>query len=245
MKVRIPAAALACASALALIAAPAGAALKKYKMTIRNITNSPNVTPNPDIATPRVTQNFHTSLVDNAAGPSPVLTKFVRAGDATITTLVPSLATTIFVSNNFREGPGVTLQVHGQDPPPFTGTGSTSTNIRWGTVTGWTITGSFWCNSNPGIICSLAMGVDEDTADPRFNSEFYDLGTWTFHGTGFTGVPFISSYNTNTFGNTAMWVRGATDQDATVPALPLIGTALLGGSLALGGFTALRRRRKS
>jgi hypothetical protein len=30
--------------------------------------------------------------------------------------------------------------------------------------------------------------------DPRFNSEFYDLGTWTFHGTGFTAFPFINSH---------------------------------------------------
>ncbi len=87
------------------------------------------------------------------------------------------------------------------------------------------------------------MVMDQASVDPRFNSEFYDLGTWSFHGTGFTASSFISSYFTNNPGNSSMWVRGFAAQDGTVPALPLLGVALLGGSLVAGGVAALRRRR--
>jgi hypothetical protein len=244
--VRFLVAALALSSASSLIADPAEAALKKYSLIVRNATNSPNVTPNPDFALAKNQRNDHTALIDSSAGPNPVLRYFVRAADATVTTLVPALTTNIFVSNNFREGPGaISALYNGNRPTPFTGTGSIASGntIRWGTVTGWTITGSFWCNSNPAVICGLAMGLDENTVDSRFNSASYDLGTWTFHGTGFVGAPFISSYNTNTPGNTQMWVRGANRQDGTVPALPLIGSLMLAGSLVLGGVTAMRRRQ--
>ncbi len=243
---RILIAALALVGASALSAAPAAAALKKYGMILRNATNSPNVTPNPDFALALVQSNQHVTVIENSAGPNPVLRRFVRAADATVTTLVPSLVATIFVSNNFREGPGAIASIHGNAPPYFTGSGNngSGSSIRWGTVTGWTISGTFWCKSIPGVICSLAMGMDQASVDPRFNSDFYDLGTWTFHGTGFLGQPVITSYNTNTFGNTQMWARGYTAQDGTVPALPLLGSALLAGSLALGGLTALRRRRE-
>ncbi len=231
-------------SALAALgASPASAALKKYGMIIRTISSGPNTTPAPDVVRARIDDNDHTALVDSADGPSPVLRLFVRATDSTTTVLVPGLLTNIFVSNKFREGPGAIAATHGNAPPPFTGTGGIATNIRWGTVTGWTVTGSFWCNSAPAVICGLAMGMDEDTVDPRFNSDFYDLGTWVFHGTGFTSTPFINSYNTNSFGNTLIWVRGFPNNDATVPALPLLGTLVLGSSLAAGGLAALRRRR--
>jgi hypothetical protein len=234
-------AALAVAAVIAS-AVSAEAALKKYDLTVRNQTNSSNVNPNPNIAVPTVSQEFSTALIDGSGGPNPVLRKFVRAPNATITTTVPGLALQIFTSNDFREGPGVKQQIYGQPVPAFTGTGSTASTIRWGTVTGWTITGSFWCHSNPAIICTLAMGMDQDTVDPRNNSSSYDLGTWSFHGTGFNGAPFISSVFTSDVGNTTMWVRGFEKRDGTVPALPLAGVALLGGSLVAGGIAALRRR---
>jgi hypothetical protein len=230
------------ALALIAVAAQSDASLKKYSLTIRNVTNSSNGSPNPNVNVV-FGRDFSVALIDAAAGPSPVLRKFVRAPDTTTTVPVPALQTGIFVSNNFREGPGVLAQIHGGTLPAFTGTGSVASAVRWGLVTGWTITGSFWCHSNPAVICSFAMGADQATTDPRNNSTFYDLGTWTFHGTGFDGgITFVSSWFTNDPGNTQMWIRGFESRDTTVPVLPLVGSLVLGGTLVLGGVATLARK---
>jgi hypothetical protein len=87
------------------------------------------------------------------------------------------------------------------------------------------------------------MFADEATTDPRFNSSSYDLGTWYFHGTGFTSAGFIDSYSASDAGNVVKLYRGARRNDASVPALPLFGAALIAASLAAGGATALLRAR--
>jgi hypothetical protein len=84
--------------------------------------------------------------------------------------------------------------------------------------------------------------ADEETTEPRYNSEFYDLGTWSFHGTGFTAVPFVGSYFSSDVGNQTYWVRGFEKRDGTVPALPLVGVIVLGLSLVAGGVAASGRR---
>ncbi len=228
-----------------LLAADAGAALKKYRLQRQTGVNTSDVTPSPDTVA-RGNSDFGkeseaVALVEDS-GSNAILRRLVDATDRSVTVLVPSLATNIFVSNNLRQGPGTGV-FNGGPVPSFTGTGSTASTIRWGTVTGWTQSGSFWCNSNPGVICSLAMGMDEDTVDPRANSEFYDLGTWFFHGTGFTSIPYINSYNTNNFGNTTHLQKGFLKRDGTVPALPVLGVVLLGSSLVAGGVAAMRRNR--
>jgi hypothetical protein len=240
---------LACAALLLAAAGPANAALKKFDLLVRSVVNSgTGAIPNPNIAHPVGNAvEFSIGVIDQDAGPNPVLRRFVRATDSTITTPVPALTTNIFTSNNFREGPSVLAQIHRQPVPSFTGTGSSASGstIRWGIVTGWTITGSFWCNSNPAVICTLANGMDLATTEPRFNSNAYDLGTWSFHGTGFVGsFNVIYSYFSSNFGNQQIWARGALRPDGTVPALPIAGAALVGGSLAAGAAVALRRRRK-
>ncbi len=229
-----------------IFAGGASAALKKYDLIVRSQSNNLNVAPNPNVTIPKNYAEYSVAVIDATGGPNPILRKLVRAQDQTTTTLVPSLAVNLFASVNFREGPGIPDQIRGNPVSPFTGTGNTAagTTIRWGTVTGWTTSGSFWCNSNPSVLCGLAQLMDEATVDGRFNSEFYDLGTWTFHGTGFTASPFISSYATNAPANTTMWIRGVRAQDGTVPALSLFGVATLGASLVAGGLTALNRRRK-
>ncbi len=244
------------AAACALLAAgalPAEAALRKYALLARTITNSPDVSPNPDVVgrgsvTVRGPIQIPVALVDEAAPAAPVLRKLLFISPhVTATVPVPGLASNIFLSLVSRDGPGVLAPLYGQPAPSFTGTGATAagSQIAWGTVTGWTNTGSVWCNSSPAIICTLAMWMDDATSDPRFNSEFYDLGTWSFHGTGFTAAPYIDSYNTNSFGNTERWLRGIRLQDPAVPGLAALGVGLLGASRLLGGWIALASARRA
>lgn len=229
-----------------LFAGGASAALKKYDLKSRIQVNDPDVSPNPNTGVPAVYREESVVLIDSAGGPNPVLRKMVTALAQTNTTNVPTLAISIFVSTRVREGPGVLQQIAGNPAPAFTGTGNTTAGAttRWGTVTGWTLSGSTWCNSSPAVVCSLAMLLNESTVDGRFNSEFYDLGTWIFHGTGFTATPFLRSYSTNSVGNTTFFMRGPLSPDGTVPALPFLGIATLGASLVAGGVAALNRRRK-
>jgi hypothetical protein len=228
------------------VAVPATAALTKYKLNFRTQLNDPDVSPNPDRGEPPpVYREDSVAVIDAAAGPNPRLRKLVQAIDQTVTVDVPALNLQIFVSSRAREGPDVANQVHGNPVAVFTGTGNTNggSTIRWGTVTGWSLTSSTWCRSSPAVVCSLAMLMNQDTVDGRFNSTSYDLGTWIFHGTGFTVIPFIRSYSSISAGNTTFYIRGFRNPDGTVPVLPLLGIATLGASLVAGGVVALRRGR--
>ncbi len=231
-----------------LAVSSADAALKRYRLYTVNITEAPQQNPNPNNTLPAGPGLPDDAAIVDTNGPDPILRKLQFRSDNTTTVLVPSLTTTIFLSNLFWEGPDAPGLRRRQGVPvlSFTGTGSTAngSTLRWGTVTGWSITGQLWCNSNPAIICSLAMGMDEQTVDPRFNSEFYDLGTWSFHGTGFTSIPWVHSYFTSSFGNNQRWLRGGIAETASVPALPLVGISVLGGSIAVGALTLIRRRRR-
>jgi hypothetical protein len=232
---------LAFAALLALAANPADAALQKYRLRTGGFVQAPDLAPNPDgIPTPAIPGAV--ALI-GASGANPVLVKLLDIGDDTVTVIIPGLAVGLFRSAKGRQGPGGPGALHG-NPNAFTGTGSpaSGSTIRWGVVTGWTNSGSAWCNSEPAIICSLAMFVDEATTDTRTNSASYDLGTWSFHGTGFTSVPFVNSYNTNNPGNVVKFYQGAALRDGTVPAISIVGSALLGASLVLGGIAASRRR---
>jgi hypothetical protein len=71
-------------------------------------------------------------------------------------------------------------------------------------------------------------------------SSFCDLGTWSFHGTGFTATPFVVAYDSSAFGNTSYAYRGARALDTTLPLLSAPGVAALGVLLAGGALMALR-----
>jgi hypothetical protein len=223
------------------------AALKRYRLYTVNITDSPNQSPNPNNTLPGGPGLPDDAAIVDTNGPSPILRKLQFRSDNTTTINVPGLTTTIFISNLFWEGPDAPdlRRSNGVPDAFFTGTGSAAngSTLRWGSVTGWSITGQSWCNSNPAVICTLAMLLDEATIDPRFNSGFYDLGTWSFHGTGFTSIPWVHSYFTNSFGNNQRWLRGGIAETFSVPALPLLGLAVLGTSIAVAGFTLAMRRR--
>jgi len=232
-----------------LAVSPANAALKKYRLNNTALTNQSDQDeqdfvhfaphPNQPQAGPG------TVLIDEGVPGSPKLRKLVDPGDVTVTIPVPSLTTSIFLSNNDRSGPGVTFHIHGNgdQAPVFTGTGNTAngSTIRWGTVTGWSNSGSQWCHSIPAVICTLADRMDQATTDPPIESEFYDLGTWFFHGTGFTSVPFLEQYFSTSFGNNQFTFRAPVVNDTMVPAMEILGIGILGLSLVTGGAIAIRR----
>jgi len=102
-----------------------------------------------------------------------------------------------------------------------------------------------YCHSSPTYICTYTGVPDLMTMDPMLPSPFYDLGTWTFHGTGFTSVPFVQRVAAPTslsMGNAQYWLKGRLS-GGFVPALPLLGVALLGASLLFAGARLSRKRR--
>jgi hypothetical protein len=164
-----------------------------------------------------------------------VLRRLALISETETTTHVPGLSGFIFRSRITEQGPKKGLTT--------TGTGDTSTTIAWGLVTGWTITGGFWCHSSPTFMCWLTVGADLATTDPVLHSNFFDLGTWSFHGTGFTSVPYINEYpspTSMTVGNAQYLLRGRLSA-GFVPAVPVVGVALLGASLLLAGARLSRR----
>jgi hypothetical protein len=216
------------------IAHPAGAVLKHYSInwTVIGDFNVTNPTLNKTINLAK--QPEAVAIVDDVA--SPVLKKLQLAQESSTTVNAPGLAGFIFLSRRNVEGPS--------KGSSFTGTGSTSGTIAWGLVTGWTLTGGFWCHASPTFICTYASGVDLATVDPIFSSAFYDLGTWAFHGTGFTAVPYIWFTPlpvAMSIGNAQYQLRGRLSA-GLVPALPVLGVALLGASLLLAGARLSRKR---
>ena len=126
-----------------------------------------------------------------------------------------------------------------------TGIGSTASSISWGNLEGWTVTGGIWCNSNPSNICGLFGYEDEATVDAVLLSDSYDIGDWTFHGTGFTDTGFIHRTATDGGLGNAMWYLSGTQvNEGTVPVLPVLGLGAVGVSVFAIGVASIRRREK-
>lgn len=158
-------------------ARPSFALLKKY--TVRHTVLQQIPTPATLVPIP----GNGLALIDDGAAPgAPVLSRLRVVTDWTTTSCCP-VGGFIFASQNTSESPADN-QV---------GTGSLASSIAWGTVTGWTVTGSFFCHSAPSYLCNFVEAADLATVDPPQFSSFYDLGTWTFHGTGFSATPFVHS----------------------------------------------------
>jgi hypothetical protein len=225
-----------CLAASQAIASPAAAVLKHYgvhwtEIAEFNTANPPvNRFPPPKDGS----RPAGVGIVDDSGSGHPRLERLelIGIGRSQGTVDVPGLAGFIFLSELTREGPRKGLT--------FTGSGDTQTTVAWGLVTGWSVTGGFWCHSSPAFICTYARGKDLATAEPSINSPWYDLGTWTFHGTGFTSAPFISQ-SCYRCGNSQYWLRGRLSA-GIVPALPVLGVTLLGASLLLAGARLARGR---
>jgi hypothetical protein len=138
-----------------------------------------------------------------------------------------------FVSIKIREGPA----------PSQSGSGSLASLIAWGSVTGWTLSGSVFCHSNISYVCGVIGLLESGTVDPMLRSPFYDLGTWTFHATGFTATPFVHEQVAPSF-NRSWILRGRRDE-FFLPALPGAWSALGAGALLAGGAAWAQWRRRS
>ena len=150
------------------------------------------------------------------------------------TILIPQLTNGfVWVRQSVQEGPSGSQ----------TGTGGTGSAITWGKLTGWTITGGGYCHSVPSYICDYAVAEDLATVATDFLSNNYDIGTWTFHGTGFTDNGYIYSTLSQATRNEVDFLRGAARNDGTVPALPLLGIGAVGVSVFAMGVTSIRRRK--
>jgi hypothetical protein len=228
---RIQHLALALVAGLAL-SSPAAAVLKHYNVRWTGIQDFNTSAFNKD---PLGVQPDSGATIDTGGG-SPVLKRLKLVLAQSTTTNVPALAGFIFRQQLVTEGPRKGLN--------FTGAGSTASTIAWGLVTGWTVTGGIWCHSSPSYICSYAAFSDLATIDPSLRSPLYDLGTWTFHGTGFTASPFIYFQGTPammTAGNAQYQLKGRISA-GLIPALPVLGVALLGASLLFAGARFSRKR---
>lgn len=218
-----------------VIAHPAGAVLKHYNVHWTSISDFNTTFPTPDKFPNFGLQPNSAAIIDDS-GASPVLKKLTLTLATTVTTYAPGLSGFIFSSRFTTEGPRKGVS--------YTGTGSTGTSIAWGVITGWSITGGIYCHSSPSFICGYASSVDLATVDPAIRSPFYDLGTWSFHGTGFTAQPFVwfvPPPANMSVGNASYQVRGRLS-GGLIPALPVLGVALLGASLLFAGARLSRKR---
>ncbi len=227
---------LAAWAVIATLAQPAGAVLAKFRLNRTLLAQSsefPDRVPNCSFGWGPAEQCEGKALVDQS-GSAAVLRRFEFITDTSGTIPgLPGCCVRLYLSLNQREGPTGSA----------TGSGSTAagSTLRWGSVTGWSISGTTWCNSFPAVVCTLALAMDEASSDPAQLSSFYDLGTWSFHGTGFTSVPFVAQTFTNSSGNNMLIYRGARVNDSSVPALPAAALLALGALLAGGAASALRR----
>ena len=222
---------------VALAAPVATAALKKYDVTRSQLLHYESTSPHVEYQSQYLPG---TKATIDESGPNPVLKKLVvvsGAGGGT-TVVTPALSGGfIWFNQEATQGPGNNQ----------TGTGSTASSIVWGDVTGWTITGGTFCHAVPSYICSMADAAESDTLDAFLNSTHYDIGTWTFHGTGFVATPFVQRTATSVPwkpGNLQWFMRGSNAQDGTVPALPLLGIGVVGVSVFAMGVASARRRRE-
>ena len=228
---------LSLAAAL-VVSYPAGAVIKHYNLSWTTISqfNTANPSLNKYPGGKGGAQSTDQGFIDDTNNGLPVLKRLLLVQENTTTVDVPGLSGFIYLSMVSEQGP--------KKGTTFTGTGDTSATIRWGLVTGWTTTGGFYCHSVPSNICTYAQGADKATADPMFNSTAYDLGTWSFHGTGFTSVPYINqkaSPASMSVGNAQYALKGRL-AGGLVPAIPVLGVALLGASLLFAGARLSRKR---
>jgi hypothetical protein len=136
---------------------------------------------------------------------------------------------------------------------PVTGTGTTTTSINWGTVTGWVQQpfpiSKLQCDSSPGPSClgcssCEEIGLSEGFGPlPPFKDSEFNTDPWNFDSDkkSFRGAPVET---VSIFGGMILgWSRVAGTIPSLVPTVPLLGLGLLGAGFLGFGARLLRKRR--
>jgi len=224
-------------AALLLMAVPASAALRTYNLDGDNSTEFPT---DGTILRPNTVHGI--AQIDEA-GPNLVSltanTTFVDIVGGTDTTSIPG--TTVVVDVATTAGPDLSV--------PHGGTGSVTTSIDWGALTGWTQTGRLICTTYcpggcPSGVSSCVPFVGfEGTGPPApLKSGTFNTDTWTFSGGGAAfSSPSVEQVNLSGGAVTANTLLAGTFA-SVVPALPLLGVAGLGAALVYLGTRAIRRK---
>jgi hypothetical protein len=178
-------------------------------------------------------------------------------GTPTLTSMLLVGAWTDFVGGQSVTGiPGTTVELRSTTSlgpaPNQTGTGSTTTSINWGSLTGWTQTGRLFCRTScpggcGGASSCLPFGVVESSTGgygppAPLKASAFTTDPWTFQGGGnkFHAVSFeVVSLGLGAV--TAAIQPGG--RLVTIPALPLAALGGLGAGLVYLGSRALSRKR--
>jgi hypothetical protein len=190
------------ALAVVLAAGGASAALKKYQIRTTNISASLSDSP-PNVRITQLPGPPGIAVIDDTTPGSPVLRRFTEVEDGTNTYPLGLHGYVLFLSTNRTEGP----------TGEFTGTGSTDATIVWGVVSGWTVTGTYWCNASTAFFCGAVDFAHRESVE-----------TFEYEG------------------NYQHVYRGLRVLNGSVPAVPAVGIAAVGASLLAIGLTTIRRR---
>ncbi len=148
--------------------------------------------------------------------------------------------------------PGTTVELHSVTQQKVavnqTGVGSTSTSINWGSITGWTQTGTLFCETNcPGgcgasSSCKPFVGFEGFGPAAPLKASAFLTDPWTFTGDmhAFFSAP-VELVSLGLGAETASAQIGGRLQQ--IPALPLAALGGLGAGLVYLGSRALRRKR--
>ena len=119
---------------------------------------------------------------------------------------------------------------------PHVGTGDSSPGgqITWGVISGWVASSTQVCLSSPTSICNPQCHFGCPGPPFVLPSTSYDLGTWNFDAEGDYEAARFYILRTSNGGltNRQRLLRGAF-VGASVPALPLLGIALLAAGLVV------------
>ncbi len=221
-----------------VLAAPVMAVEKAYQLSGDQSTFFPT-----DGTILRPGTVFGTTVIDDDGGGTPTLVNleviniYTDSVGGTTTSGIPG--TTVLLDSTTTANP----------TPGQTGTGTTSTTIAWGALSGWTQTGTLYCETLCGGTPGCPTGVSscipfvmfEGLGPPAPIAGTLDLGTQTF-------APDMSSFTSNPteFVNLAGGaVTGSltwSGASSAIPILPLAAFGGLGAGMVFLGARALRRK---